>query len=694
MATNPFAQFVQPAANPFAQFLEQQPVTPPGEIPGAAPGVVAPPPSEIPLGRRLLQAGQENIQRIGRVVQPSAEMLGSFGGGVAGAKLAAPFAPLAGPFAPVVPALGGFAGSVLGYTGAKSAGELVQGQTPDVLGDIRGGAIAETTARAVGPVIGSVVKTAGTQIAKLSPEARATRIAQQAAGEQLPAIRAAIGQAEATGLSPAQITAEVPRQAWQSLLAFGKTTDEAVEAARRQVAEAEANLSRMAGGANQTAARRAVDEARQRLTALTTPMRETELGAANTAQRVIDKLTPRATQKQASMVSALQEGGRASTEAAQRTEAAARELERVVPGQIPSVSARQAARGQAAAARQFDDTANIFGDIAAQRRAERDFINRQIGSLENYGLRPLDINPITSSIDQTMGTPGLRASNDLMRVMAALKTDLTTLAQRNGGVIDAHDLYTLRKEGVAQRVRDVLKIEDPKQAAKLTATIVDKLRPAIDDAIERAGGNGWRQYLDTYSKGMDVINQRAMAAEALRLFKDNPQDYIRLVQGNRPEAVEAIFGPGRYDIFKEMSSQFPTLNKIAQRLDLDTRAAESAKGGLEDFANILEANRAKMRLPNWFSPAITAANMKLSDVEKRVNKKTIDILRNATASGKTLGEILDGLPATERSKLLRLVANSSTWAPAARAAVTTTIAPAATNMLVPDVQPQNALVAP
>lgn len=660
---------------------------PASQIPGAVPGTVAPPPSEIPLGRRLLQAGQENIQRVAKVLQPSAEMLAAAGGAKAGAAAAAPFAPMAGPLAPAVPAIGGFVGGVLGYTGAKGVGDAVQGRPADVLGDIYGGSVAETVGRVAGPVLGAVGRT----VAKFGPEQRAVKIAQEAAGKELPAIREAVSRAEQQGLTPAQATAGVPRQAWQSLLALGKTTDESFKIAERQVADAEADLARMVGGANQAEARRAVAEARKRLTDLTKPTLETELGAANLANKVLKDLEPRAAQKQQSMVSALQQAGRAETEAAQRAAAAAQQLQRVTPGQIPAVSATQAARTQGAASRQWQETSNTFADIAGQRRAERDFINRQIGSLEAYGLRPLDINPILQSLDTAINAPGIRASATTSKVLTALRDDFSNLAARNGGVMDAHDLYTLRKEGIAQRIQDIVGQQDPKIGSKITSSVLSQLKPLIDDAITKAGGTQWNGYLDTYSKGMDVINQRAMAAEALRLFKDSPQEYVRLVRNNRPESVEAIFGPGRYDIFKEMSSQMPTLDKVAKQLELDVRAAKMATGGADDFANILEANRAKMRIPNWFSPAITAANMKLADVEKRVNKKTIDIIRNAASSGQSLRDLLDGLPTTERTKLMRLVNSSETWAPAARAATTTITAPAFSNALAPESENVNAL---
>jgi hypothetical protein len=394
------------------------------------------------------------------------------------------------------------------------------------------------------------------------------------------------------------------------------------------------------------------------------------------------------------MVSALQQAGKTGTEAAQRAGAAAQQLQRVAPGQIPAVSATQAARTQAAASRQFQETANLFGDIAQQRRAERDFIDRQIGSLETYGLRPLDIAPVVRTIDTTLNTPGIRASTDVTRVMSLLKDDLTNLAQRNGGVIDAHDLYTLRKEGVAQRVRDVLKQDDPKAAAKVTAAVVDKFRPLIDSAIENAGGTGWRQYLDTYSQGMDVIARKQMAAQALEMFKDSPQSYVSLVRGDSPDAVEAMFGPGRYSIFKEMSAEMPTLDKIAKRVELDKEAASKAAGGTEELARILEANRAKLRIPNWFSPAVTATNMRLADVEKRLNKKTIDLLRQAAESNQSMLDLLNGLPAQERQKLLRIAAEQSTWRPAARAAIAPGIGEVSrqvTNTLAPESQNQNAL---
>lgn len=348
-----------------------------------------------------------------------------------------------------------------------------------------------------------------------------------------------------------------------------------------------------------------------------------------------------------------------------------------------------------AASRQWQETSDTFAEIAKQRRAERDFIERQIGSLEAYGLRPLEISPIVDSITQTLNAPGFRASNDVTRVMGLLRDDLVNLAQRGGGNIDAHDLYTLRKEGVAQRVRDVVKADDPKAGAKVTKVVLDRLKPLIDDAIEQAGGTGWRQYLSTYSQGMDVIAQKQMAAQALKMFQDSPDQYVKLVRGNNPDAVEAIFGPGRYDIFEEMSKQMPTLDKVARQVELDKLAAQQAGAGKAELAAILEANRSKLRMPGWFSPTVTAANLGLSNVNKRLDKKTVELLRNAAATNQSMLDLLNGLPEKEKRKLLDIVIEKQrVTAPAKAAATAATIGEAdrQANTLAP--QPINALSAP
>jgi hypothetical protein len=201
MATNPFAQFVQQPANPFAQFLEQQPA---GQIPGAAPGMVAPPaqPSEVPMGRRAIQ-----------MVRPTVEALGSAGGAVLGTP-AGPLGIVGGAGLGYGLAKGGLdtLETALGYRqGPGTAEEAVVGGAKDVLM----GASMEAGGRAAVQALGS----AAGKIADLRqiPKQKAADIAKQALGRDLETVIGTLRSAPPNA-SVAEITAGIENPTWQALI--------------------------------------------------------------------------------------------------------------------------------------------------------------------------------------------------------------------------------------------------------------------------------------------------------------------------------------------------------------------------------------------------------------------------------------------------------------------------------------------
>jgi hypothetical protein len=99
----------------------------------------------------------------------------------------------------------------------------------------------------------------------------------------------------------------------------------------------------------------------------------------------------------------------------------------------------------------------------------------------------------------------------------------------------------------------------------------------------------------------------------------------------------------------------PTLDRLARQVELDKKAAEMAEGGRRELAEIFEANRSKLRLPGWFNAQITAANMGLASVNKRLDKKTVELLRKAAETNQSMLDLLNGLPEKERRKLLDIV---------------------------------------
>ena len=569
------------------------------------------------------------------------------------------------------------------FGGGVTGGATAALTNPDEIGT--GVGVGAGVAVAAPPIVKIMGKTAGFLSDAFSgrlAEVGAGKIARNVAGDRIAAIRAALA-ASPTDVTAAQATYGIQRDAWQALGAMTSKTDEVSALMKRQASDDLAQLQRMAEGGNETEARAAYEQSIKRLNQLTADMRNVELQAANQAGQTINNLAPRLDQRQASMVNALREGMPANLPSGAAGTSA--------PGVSGINAATEAAQQAATAAKgkpgflsagdrsqEWKQTSDTFAAIANQRRSEAGFIERQIGSLEDYGLRPLDAGGITAAIDAKLATPGLRASSNMTKVLQSIRDDIANLTEKGGGVIDAHDLYTLRKEGINERIMQVLGQTDPKISAKVTRKTLEEVRPLIDDAIEKAGGTGWKDYLKTYSQGMQAIDQKAMAAEAAKLFKNSPDQYVRLVRGNNPDAVEAIFGPGSYDIFKEMGSKMPTLEKLASNIERTGAMKEAATAGTEALGKAVGGDSFRLRFPSLLNRATTAANLTLDILEKRLDKKIFVELQKGMLSGKSALEMLDTLPAAEKSKALRALTDPSSWGK-----VGTVSARAAVNALAP-----------
>ena len=624
-------------------------------------GALAAPLKAIPAAAPLAQAIRTGGFSTGRAMQaaPAVARVADFGTRVAGGAI----------------------------TGGATAGLI----SPEEAGaGATGGAIVAAVAP---PIVNALAKSGGFlkdaftgQLAGI----KAGKISREVAGERIGAIRAALAAAP-DDLTAAQATSGIQNDALQALYKFSSRTDDMSMKLKQQAAVDLADLQRAAQSANATEARSIYDQSIQRLNQLTADMRNVELQAANQAAQTINRLAPQAQQRQAGMVNALRGGipvgealpGQAVispvTEAAQQAAIAAK-------GKPGFLSAGDRAQ-------QWQETSDIFADIARQRRSEAGFIERQIGSLEDYGLQPLDAGSIIGAIDTKLSQPGLRASSNVTKVLQAVKDDIANLTEKGGGAIDANDLYTLRKEGINERIAQIMGQTDPKISAKVTRKVLEEVRPLIDDAIEQAGGTGWRDYLKTYSQGMQAIDQKAMAAQAAKLFQESPQEYVRLVRGNNPDAVEAIFGPGSYDIFKEMGSKMPTLEKVAANIERTAGIETAAKEGKERLGEVIgDVGRTFPRFPNLLSREAAIGNLTFSELEQRLDKKVIAKLREGALSGKSALELLNTLPAVERSKVLRVLVDPSTWGKRGAAAARAAVMPSApVNNLAPEQQNQNAL---
>jgi hypothetical protein len=83
--------------------------------------------------------------------------------------------------------------------------------------------------------------------------------------------------------------------------------------------------------------------------------------------------------------------------------------------------------------------------------------------------------------------------------------------------------------------------------------------------------------------------------------------------------------------------------------------------GQKALSELVKQQTSVLRLPSFLSFWATAGNKVLSEFEKAVGKDTLDLLTQAMKNPRGAVNILEQLPAVERNKVLRLMADPSKW---------------------------------
>ena len=619
------------------------------------------------------ESGLFTAGKIGTEIAGTLPVGGILARGLMAAPGAAAVAPAVTPLATAL-RTGGFGG---GGIATRAAGGAGTGAVSAALVNPEEAATGAGVGAAIGAAAPTVVKAFAKGSGWLWDAAtkqlgtvKAAQLARDVAGGDLAAIKIATTAAQ-QGSTAGEAAAGIPNATWQAMETYFRGRNTGSWWTKRSAAteaETTAALDRLAGGATATESRAVQEQSKRALDAITTPMRETELAAAGTAGRMLPGL--QATEARfaeaaagkvddvrrltASVDNALEwantwapsaRGGAAAPFGQPRVPA-----RYTYPGEL-AVKAEQAA-GEAA------DASLRFGAVA------RDAANTA-KSLESYGLKPLKTGQITTSLQSRLADPDIATNSDAARALTRI-SDMFADWTNKFGVITPEAIYAIRKNGVNSVLADFQGSEDAKR--KLAQKVLLEVRPLIDDAIEQAGGTGWRDYLKTFEQGMHGIEQKRMADYARDLYKTNKQGFIDLVKGNSPKAVEDIFGSGRYDFMREMGGQRPKspaleYQKLADMAQRDLRVGELAQQGRKQFIDVLSNYTTPLNIPNFLNAKLTVVSKGLKEFEGRVSKKAISTLENAVKDAATMGELLEKLPASERVPMLRLMMDSPNWNP-------------------------------
>lgn len=578
-------------------------------------------------------------QRVYQAVRPFAAPLLEAGGAIGGGLLGTPMGPA-----------GVVGGAGLGYGIAKEGLELAdvamgvkaprQGaaQVVEPVRNVLEGATFEAGGRVLGQGLGYV---AG-KVADLRqiPQQKAAKIVKDALGPDFDQVTNALRAAQGKGVSAAQATAEINSPTWQALIERATARDPRFLRALEdtQGKESVNALARLAGGATAAEARGTVEQAKTNLNKVTGPMREASLKRADLGKYVADE----------------------------------------------------------AAVREANDLAILTGSGTKIDPAK--FASQATGAeqaLRSVGVKPLESASLIRSISATSQNPAF-AGNDL--ISGAVKNVADDIAKwtGQGGVIDAAALEAIRKNSVNAAIAQLRPGADATAQRNLAASVLAKIKPTIDDAIEAAGGTGWRDYLNTHAKGMSAIAEKKLAGKALELWKSNKDEFVRLVQNESPETVEKILGPGRYNIATELAdSTLAVMQDQAKKRLTDIAVKEQVTAGQDALKQLLLDNMSKLRVPSYLSAVAATTNKALQILENKIGAKTMSTLTEGLKTPEGAAKLLETLPASERNRVIKLISDPSmlgqTSAKKAAEAIRTGTVTGAVNALAPERNNQNAL---
>ena len=639
--------------------------------------------AETPGPRQELTRGQQVYQAARPFVAPLVEAGGAIAGGLVGT--------------PMGPA-GIVGGAGLGYGIAKEGLEMAdvamgmkprrQGmaQVAEPVRNVLEGATFEAGGRVAGPLLAQGVGKL-VDLRKI-PQNKAAKIVKDAIGPDMPDVLNALKAGQGQGMSAAQATADINSPTFQALIDRATKRDPRfLQALEKSQGEVSLNaLSKLAGGTTAADVRATTEGAKKAVSSITTPMRETALNRANLGKEVarLENMSAELGEQAAGKVQEvrrLMELGDIATANARLG---------LIKRDLPVGLSKYTYSGELAE-KAFGEWSNKAADASLDLGQGARFASEAAGALRSVGIKPLQGEPLVRSLKAVSNNPEF-AGNDVLN--GALKNVADDISKwtNSGGIIDARALDAIRKNSVNAAIQQLRPGMDATAQRNLAAGVLSRVKPVLDDAIESAGGKGYREYLKQHGEMSQKVAEKQLTGEALRLFKTDKNAFVRLVQNESPEAVEKILGPGKYNIAVELAEgTLAPLEAEAAKVIRNASIKSQVENGQTALKELLLQNMSKFRLPSYLSAVAATTNKGLNILENKIGQKTMATLTEALKTPEGAAQLLESLPAAERNRVLQLLADPVKWGAPTRAAVTGTTT-MGVNMLAPDRNVENAFV--
>jgi len=515
--------------------------------------------------------------------------------------------------------------------------------------------------RGVGAGVGAVRRGVGAVRSALSPEIQAGQLARATLNND----PAAIAQVQAANIAQpdvlaSQAAAALPKTqpvpAYQALLRTAEKLNPLGKAAVEREAKHDANIAQLdqwAGGATKTEQLATGKAGLEALNKVTTSMSEQELAAAGEANRVLPGLQATA-ERFGKAAESKVEDVRRFTAAADRANEWARNWApggRRQPGApIPPTKytypGELAGRAEAVATKSAEDSL-LLGQM--RRDAEE-----RMASLEAHGLRPLNVDSLTGNLRSMLKEPEIRYNPPLSDGLSRI-IDMLQDAKETYGQVTPEVLAAIRKNGTNSVIEKLTQGSDITSKNKFAASMLSKVNPLIDDAIVKAGGTGWTDYLDTYAKGREALNTQTLFGKLSEMYKNNKKAFVNVVEGNDPELVRETLGGNKLNIKDALGDKYAKVRQMADYIKSEQKITKTAREGGPALTEIMaERNKPMMNqmLSFMLGPKVVLTNALVEGLRGSVNAKVMSRISEAAKSGRSMNDLLNTLPYNERVQVM------------------------------------------
>ena len=392
-----------------------------------------------------------------------------------------------------------------------------------------------------------------------------------------------------------------------------------------------------------------MDAARKARSTVTDPLRESAIENANVFGQKAPQLYKKIAEKEKAIVGGLRGEGFSKTAAAQQKVLS--ENWRPIFGQ-PKLPARYSPNipriGEA------QDAATDYATAVTQRKAEKKFLENQLNSLWTSGNRPLTSKSIISGINKKLSTPGLESSEMITKVLPKVKERIEAFTKR--GVIDANNLYTIRKD-IANYIEDAAGA-NKKWDSKLTAKLQKDVQGMIDDAIDDAAGGGWKAYLKKYAEMSKPLNQMKVgqtleSALDAPLASERPGVFANALR----TAEQKISKKSGKPIIEDLTgAQRNDIAKILTELRRDKRVGEMSSKGMGAAKRVVGDFGTPVEFPNFLNTVATATRSILRRLEGGGSKMIMENISDIMADPQITAEVMKKITPTQQKYLLEAIA--------------------------------------